>query len=155
MDLRPYRREDKPALVKLFGDPLVMQYSSNGAPLKARDAERLFAKIFEIYKSDPQFHIWAIEESGAYVGHAELKRRQGRSEYELVYFLSPDVWGRGVGSGVVDGLLEEARTLRLPFVIATVDDRNERSLAILRRRGFAADNGLSQELGAPAYRLQL
>ncbi|MBV9270464.1 MAG: GNAT family N-acetyltransferase, partial [Candidatus Eremiobacteraeota bacterium] len=78
-----------------------------------------------------------------------------RAEYELVYFLAREVWGHGLGGRVVDRLLEEARAFELPFVIATVDERNAASLAILRRRLFVFDEWLTKELDAPAYRLDL
>ncbi|MBV9270904.1 MAG: GNAT family N-acetyltransferase [Candidatus Eremiobacteraeota bacterium] len=155
MQLRAYLPADKGAMVRLFGDPLVMRFASTGAPLKRRHAELLFDKIFEVYRSDPQFHVWAVEENGAYVGHAELKRRSGRAEYELVYFLAREVWRHGLGGRVVDRLLEEARAYELPFVIATVDERNAASLAILRRRLFVFDERLTKELDAPAYRRDL
>ena len=153
--LRAYERSDEAAMFGLFADPLVMRYVGNGEALDGAGVASLLEKILDIYRTDPQFHVWAIEDDGGYVGHAELKRRRGRSEYELIYFLRAAAWGRGLGSRVVDRLLEEARALQLPFVVATVDPRNGASIAILERRGFTPDAQLSEELGAQAYRLEL
>ena len=155
MCLRRYTRDDLPAFVELFGDPGVMRYVGDGAWLDEARARRLFERVFELYATDPEFHLWAIDDGGGYAGHAELKRRTGRSEYELIYFLARDRWGRGLGGKVVDALLAFARERRLPFVIATVDDANTASRRILERRGFVPDAGLSEELAAPAYRLDL
>jgi RimJ/RimL family protein N-acetyltransferase len=153
--LRHYARDDLPAFVALFGDPDVMRYVGDGVPLDEAGAQRLFGRVFELYATDPQFHVWAIEDGGGYAGHAELKRRTGRSEYELIYFLARDRWGRGLGGEVVEALLAFARERRLPFVIATVDDANAASRRILERRGFVPDAALSESLAAPAYRLDL
>ncbi|MDB5071932.1 MAG: N-acetyltransferase [Candidatus Eremiobacteraeota bacterium] len=155
MRLRRYEHDDFPAFAKLFGDADVMRYVGDGVPLDDAGAQRLFERVFELYATDPEFHVWAIEEAGGYAGHAELKRRTGRSEYELIYFLARDRWGRGLGGEVVDALLAFAHEQRLPFVIATVDDANAASRRILERRGFLADAALSEGFAAPAYRLGL
>jgi RimJ/RimL family protein N-acetyltransferase len=155
MRLRRYVRKDFPAFESLFGDPDVMRYVGDGVPLDETGARRLFERIFELYATDPEFHVWAIDERGSYAGHAELKRRTGRSEYELIYFLARDRWGRGLGGEVVDALLAFARERRLPSVIATVDDANAASRRILERRGFVPDAALGEALAAPAYRLNL
>lgn len=153
--LRPYARADLAGFGALLGDPEVMRYVSDGVPLAPEAARALFDKAFVLYATDPSFHIWAVDEDGAYAGHAELKRRPGRAEYELIYFLARDRWGRGLGGRVVDAILAVARAERLPFVIATVDAENAASLRLLEKRGFRADAGLSAEFGCPALRLDL
>lgn len=155
MHLRPYEPGDEAAMLDVFADPLVMRYAGDGDALDRPGIASLLQKILDIYRSDPEFHVWAVEEEGGYAGHAELKRRRGRSEYELVYFLRASLWGRGLGGRVVDRLLHEARALELQSVIATVDPRNAASIAILRRRGFIPDARLTAELNAQAFRLSL
>ena len=118
-------------------------------------ASAMLDKIQKKYRTDPSFHIWAIEEAGRYAGHAELKRRTGRVEYELVYMLRKDSWGRSLGGRVVDALIAEAKDRDIPFVIATVHPENAASIAILRRRGFALDEALTRELDVTAYRREL
>lgn len=120
--------------------------------LDAVEASALLEKVLRIYETDPTFFVWAVNEDGEYAGHAELKRRKGRTEYELVYVLQKKRWGRGLGSCVVDLLLEQARKRDISFVIATVNPQNVASLAILKKRGFFADDGLTRELGCAAYR---
>jgi len=153
--LRLYASPDRRAFRALFGDPEVMRYACDGMAIDRVAADALFDKILRLPESDPAFYVWAVVESGEYAGHAELKRRAGRSEYELVYFLQRTRWGRGLGGRVVDLLLTEARRLALPFVITTVDRRNAASLRILSRRGFGIDLPLSRELNADCYRLDL
>lgn len=153
--LRPYAQSDLEPFAALFGDAEVMRYVGDGRPLERDAAAQLLAKVLEIYQSDPAFFVWAIEESGEYAGHAELKRRKGREEYELIYFLQRKRWGRSLGGQVVDMLLAEARRRAIPLVIATVEAENVASGAILARRGFERDAALSTQLECAAYRLQL
>lgn len=153
--LRPYTPDDIFSFVELFGDADVMRYVGDGRPLSRAEASALFERIFDIYKTDPSFYIWAIDCEDGYAGHAELKRRAGRTEYELIYVMQRKRWGRGLGGCVVDRLLGEARAKRIPFVIATVDAENAASIAILRRRGFVRDDGISAALKTSAYRRQI
>jgi len=132
-----------------------MRYVGNGKPMEPSAAFGMLDKIFNTYSTDPSFFIWAVQENGEYAGHAELKRRPGRSEYELIYFLQRSRWGRSLGGSVVDLLIREARARSIPFVVATVAPENAASIAILRRRGFEEDPNLSTELGSTAYRLLL
>lgn len=132
-----------------------MRYVGEGKPLDRESALSLFQNIFKAYGEDPAFFVWAVIEDGEYVGHAELKRRRGRDEYELIYILHRSRWGQSLGGQLTDLLLSEARKRHLPFVIATVNDRNAASLAILKRRDFVVDERLSAELACAAYRLDL
>lgn len=155
VSLRRYTQADRDALGALFSDPQVMRYVGDGRPMEREAAAAGIDKILSIYETDPAFFLWVVQENGEYAGHAELKRRKGRSEYELIYVLHKSRWGRGIGSSVVDLLLDEARLRAIPFVIATVAPENAASIAILRRRGFVDDAELSAQLDCQAYRLQL
>ena len=132
-----------------------MRFVGDGTTLTKASADEMLERIFEKYRTDPAFFIWAVEAAGEYAGHAELKRRAGRSEYELIYILQRRRWGHGLDGLVVDLLLTEARHRRVPFVIATVDPGNAASIKILERRGFVTDDKLSAELLCKAYRLEL
>lgn len=153
--LRRYERSDLDDFIALFGDSEVMRYVGDGKPLCASAAAELFAKIFDIYRNDRAFFVWAVREGDRYAGHAELKRRKGRSEYEIVYMLQRSRWGRSLGGVVVGLLVSEARKHRIPFIIATVNPQNSASLAILTRLGFMRDAELSASLCSDTYRLDL
>jgi RimJ/RimL family protein N-acetyltransferase len=151
--VRKYTLADRDQFAELFGDHEVMRYVGDGVALTTDSAKELFERAFEIYRTDPSFFIWAVDVDGEYAGHAELKRRAGRSDYELAYILQRRRWGRGLGGLVVDLLLKEARDRRLAYVIATVHPNNAASIAILARRGFELDETMSAELACNAYRL--
>jgi ribosomal-protein-alanine N-acetyltransferase len=151
--LRPYIEQDREPLRKLFANPEVMRFVGNGRPIveKPDMIDRIFAK----YQADRSFFVWAIEENGEYAGHADLKRRAGRPEYELIYILETRRWGRGLGGAVADLIVAEAMAREMPFIIATVHADNEPSLSILKKRGFAYDARLSAELDTVALKLEL
>jgi transcriptional regulator len=153
--LRAYTAADRSEVRNLLMDADVMRFVGEGRPMEESAASAMLDKIQKKYRTDPSFHIWAIEEAGRYAGHAELKRRTGRLEYELVYMLRKDSWGRSLGGRVVDALIAEAKDRDIPFVIATVHPENAASIAILRRRGFALDEALTRELDVTAYRREL
>jgi RimJ/RimL family protein N-acetyltransferase len=153
--LRRYLPDDRKALGDLAADPETMRFVGDGEPQSFEGKPHLLDRIFEKYRTDPRFHVWAVEEDGEYAGHAELKCREGRDEFELIYILERKRWGRGLGGIVADLILDEARLYKLPFVIATVYEANLASIAILRRRGFVPDAELSRELDTYALRLQL
>ena len=153
--LRRYALADRQAVVDLFTDAEVVRYVGEGVPLEPAAANQLMDKILDIYESDPSFFVWAVQEGDEYAGHAELKRRRGRTEYEIVYLVQRVRWGRSLGGKIVDLLIEEGRRRSIPFVIATVYPENLASIAILTRRGFERDVELSKELDCHAYRLNL
>lgn len=132
-----------------------MRYVGLGRPLTEEQARADFEKNFDTATSDPAHFIAVVDEEGEYAGHCEIFRRQGRTEWEINYFLQRKRWGQSLGGQVVDLLLREAQKRALPFVVATVDERNVASLAILRRRGFIRDEALSASLGMNTLRLNL
>lgn len=81
--LRRYRPEDETGASALFCDPEVMRYVGDGRALTASEASDLFQRIFAKYATDPAFHIWAVDVDDRFAGHAELKRRDGRTEYAV------------------------------------------------------------------------
>jgi RimJ/RimL family protein N-acetyltransferase len=154
--LRQYERSDGPDFAALLVDARVMRYIGDGKPFDGQRASRAIEdEVFAKCEGDPSLYIRTVRVGEQYAGHAELFRRSARSEYEMLYLLLPQFWGRGIGSCVVDLLLNEARTRNLPSVIATVHPENAASIAILARRGFTSDAQLTADLGLTAYRLDL
>ena len=152
--LRPYRRDDLIAQTALFGDPEVMRFVGDGKPVPAADGGRLFARIFEVYASDPTFHIWAVDIAGAYAGHAELKRRAGHADYEIIYLLARPYWGKGYGSRVASDVLAFGfDRSELSHIIATVYEANTVSRRLLEALGFRPDERVSREYDALGYLL--
>ncbi len=131
-----------------------MRYVGDEVPLDEAEARRLFALVFEIVATDPAFHIWAIEVDGAYAGHAELKRRRGKEDHELIYYLAKPYWGRGHGKRVAAEIVAFGlEACGLPHVIATVHEANAASRHIVESLGFHEDARISREYSPLGYLL--
>lgn len=140
--LRHYLAEDKACLIKLFTDKAVMKHVGEGVFTEAQ-AEKWWKKLFEqLY---PQgYNIWAIftKEDSRYVGHAGIYQRPTRKEdWEFVYFLSRDAWGKGYATEVARKIIEYGfDELNLPEVFATVDDEHSASIRVLEKAGMKFKN---------------
>lgn len=135
--LRPHSPTDRLSSVNLFTDPEVGRGGSDGA-LSWRAAETLFRCTFGV--EQPGDHdVWAVctKHDGVYVGSAELKPRGGDREYEVVYVLGKQHWGRGYGTELGRLLLGHCfDTLGLDRVRAVVDPDNDIALRVVERLGF-------------------
>jgi len=54
----------------------------------------------------------------------------------IAYVLFPSSWGMGFASEAVAALVDELRRHSIARLVATVDTRNSRSIAVLERQGF-------------------
>lgn len=136
--LKLWTPSDREDWRRLGNDPRVAQYMGDGR-VDPVVTERLFEKILELDCTEGGrfLGLWAVWEGDRLVGHAELKRTEntGRGEVEVVYMLAPEVWGRGLGTELVQALLAVARE-HAQDVIATVHPDNGGSLKVLERVGF-------------------
>ena len=55
---------------------------------------------------------------------------------EVTYFIAPDHTGRGIGTAVLNRLIEEAAARGVDSLVASISSRNEQSLAFHRKNGF-------------------
>ena len=136
--LKFYVATDKADLVALFTDAAVMKHVGEGVLTKAQ-AEIWWQKLFE--KLYPQgFKIWAIftKEDSSYIGHAGIYPRQTKMEdWEFVYFLCRDAWGKGFATEIARRIIEYSfEELNLPEVFATVDDDHSASIRVLEKAGM-------------------
>ncbi len=131
----PYVPTDEERFVALFGDPEVMRWVGDGPQPEAANRS-LFGRVFDVY-AKRRFDVWGIWLDGEYVGHAEIKPSPTQPGHEIVYALARAVWGRRLGTEVVEALVGYGfSTLGLTEVYATVAAPNAASLAVLSRAGF-------------------
>jgi RimJ/RimL family protein N-acetyltransferase len=145
--LQPYVPADEARFVALFGDPRVSVWMGNG-PSTAEEYSALFKRIFSKVYAENLFDVWAVREQGRYVGHAEIKWTDAASGHEIIYALSHDVWGRGLGTEVAEALIRYGfDVLGLSEVHATVAAENTASMALLIRIGFVHARDIQQQAG--------
>ena len=62
------------------------------------------------------------------------------------YVVSPRWWGRGIGREAVAAVIARLRSRGVRTFIATVDERNRRSIGLLERLGFRREGGEPRDL---------
>jgi len=135
---RYYEEKDKADFINLFTDAEVMKYVGDGMLTEAQ-AEAFWQKLFE--KLYPQgFNIRAVfeKEKSKYIGHAGIYPRLTKKEdWEFVYFLNRDSWGKGYATEIARRIIEYSfEELNLPKVYATVDDEHSTSIRVLEKAGM-------------------
>jgi RimJ/RimL family protein N-acetyltransferase len=135
--LRRYEQSDLDSCVALFTDPDCMTYVGDGV-VSPEVATRVFSTCFKIYE-EGRFAIWGVFDiqTGAYIGHAELKPRKEPDEVEIVYILKKERWGQGYATEIARLIVDHGFTrYGLPRVFATVDYENLPSHHVLEKVGM-------------------
>lgn len=139
--IRPWRREDAPALQALADHIDVARWMSGFPhPYTRNDAEEWTAKA--ALQHPPQF--FAIEVDGVIVGGAGLEPRDGSHKGVVIlgYWLGRAYWGRGIANAVVSMLVEHAFSSGFRRVEAHVFAPNAASLRVLEKCGFTLEGRL-------------
>jgi len=150
---RPYETADRESLVALFTDPEIMKFVGDGVQAEDRAREG-FGRIFTHVYGPRAFDLWALvsKEDGAFVGHAELKPRRDAlaraGDFEIIYVLRRESWGRGLATEAGRGILEYGfGAPRLPRIHATVDAANVPSVRVLTKLGMLYEAEFEDEFG--------
>jgi RimJ/RimL family protein N-acetyltransferase len=136
LTLRENEPRDFDAIVALVTDPEVMRFVGDGVMTEER-GRQICAKIPELYARGA-WGIWTIEEraTGEFLGTAEIKPRENE-DWEIVYVLRRDAWGRGYATEVASALVRFGlERLGLPRVVATVIPENSASVHVLEKIGM-------------------
>lgn len=136
--LKLYTEKDKTDLINLFTDSEVMKHVGDGV-MTEEQAEVWWEKLFN--KFYPQgINIWAVfaKENSGYIGHAGIYPRPTKKEdWEFVYFLCREAWGKGYATEIAQRIIEYGfEDLNLPEVFATVDDDHSASIRVLEKAGM-------------------
>lgn len=135
LTLRANQRNDADALARLWSDPDVTRFS--GGP---RSYEQVRALV-EGGAAGAGEHRWTVVDakSGEVYGEVGLVHKvvENRPETELIYYLFPNAWGRGVATEAAGRALEFAeKELGLQRLIALVDPANEASRRVAVKLRF-------------------
>lgn len=127
-------------LVALHLDPDVSRYL--GGVRTAEATQAYLAAATEHWKRHG-FGLWALRtRDGAFAGRAGIRRAlvEGVAEFEILYTLKRDCWGRGLASEIVSALIEIARTeLKSPSLVALIVVGNDASCRVIGKAGFSRE----------------
>ncbi|WAZ19748.1 GNAT family N-acetyltransferase [Streptomyces cinnabarinus] len=149
--LEPYTPDDEEDFVALFQDRRVSQWMGDGPATEAED-RALFGRIFTKVYAQELFDVWAVRRDGRLIGHAEIKPTDMAQGHEIVYALTPEVWGSGLGRELARAIVAHGfETLGLTEVHATVAASNSASLALLERIGFEHVRDVTEDDGSTTH----
>ena len=140
---------DRDALVSLLTDADVMKNVGEGVDSQEK-ANEMFNRIFTSVYETSAFDIWSVftRENSQYVAHAEIKPRKGTNDWEIIYILKKEHWGKGYATEIARALVEYGfEERKLSSVIATVDTENKNSIHVLEKIGMSLDRTERDERG--------
>ena len=145
--IRPFQMTDASAVIALMADPEFMRWSVDGT-LNPDQAKAKLNRYIDLQEAR-QFSKWAVlaKDDGSLVGYCGfgLIPVAGRLEPELGYRLRHDVRGRGLATEAARGVVTDAFVrLKMQFVQAFVDPKNNASLRVLDKLGMVYQRQIMQ-----------
>jgi len=136
--VRRWRAADEPLVLALYGDRRVVRWVDDGQALSASEAAQWMEVTCNNYRKRG-YGMFAVEDRhrAPPIGFGGLVHPGDQVDAEVKYALSPDVWGRGLATEFVQGLLGYGhRVHHLSRVIASVAAENVASQRVLLKSGF-------------------
>ncbi|QZY16749.1 GNAT family N-acetyltransferase [Streptomyces decoyicus] len=140
VELRVPTEEDAMNWHRVFNDPDVMEFHG-GVPAELSVYEELAARQRR-HHAELGFCLFTLLDpaDGAVIGFTGAQpwpRDWGPvGEIEIGWRLGRAYWGKGYATAAARTALEAVRTAGVRHVVAMVDARNERSIAVTRRLGM-------------------
>ncbi|MFI0788306.1 GNAT family N-acetyltransferase [Streptomyces lydicus] len=140
VELRVPTDEDALNWHRVFNDPEVMKFHG-GSPAELSVYEELTARQRR-HHAELGFCLYTLLDpaDGAVIGFTGAQpwpREWGPAgEIEIGWRLGRAYWGRGYATAAAEAALASVRAAGVRHVVAVVDTRNERSIAVTRRLGM-------------------
>ncbi len=144
--IRPASEADLPALTDIYNASVTgTDFTGHLAPLTLDERRPWWAA-----HQDPRYPILVAEAGGEVLGFASLSRWYDTPVYahtaESSLYLAPGAQGRGLGTTLMRGLLDEARRLGHHVVLSRIWSENLPSIAMCRKCGYETV-GTQREIG--------
>ena len=131
--VRPVVESDAVDAMPVFGDPEVRKYT--GGAYTAEEMPAVVARMLERQARGELLLQPVVEKAtGAVVGASGLQRLAGGPDIEIGWMLARPVWGKGYATEMSRAVLRYGlEELKLPRIVATIDPRNQASIAVANR----------------------
>jgi ribosomal-protein-alanine N-acetyltransferase len=153
---RRIRDGDLPYIILVDTDPEIQKTVYRTLSTRAESEARLQRWLIE--EREAQLGFWIFSLNGEDIGHGGLFRSSRvQGEVELGYALRPAFWGKGFATEMAHALIDVARKLALPRLIAMTYPGNLTSQRVLDKCDFSPDDDYVSPLGeaSPRYLLNL
>lgn len=154
--LEPLSDANADAIVVLASTPEVMRYIGDGSVWPRARAEEVVRASLEHWRRHGfGWRVATIRETGASVGLAALNFAGEGSgvdtdEYEIGWWLAPEVWRRGIGREIGLAVRDEAfAQLGAPSVVARIQAANQASSALASTLGLSTESQSYGRSGEP------
>lgn len=149
--VRRIETADVDAMFEVYGDRDAMKYVGDGQPI-AYDACVEWVAVTHRNYDKYGYGMFAIvlKSTGSVIGFIGIVHPGGQPEPEVKYALRREVWGQGVATEAVTGLISWGQaTFGLARIIATIDPENAASRRVLQKAGLHVVETRIDEDGAP------
>ncbi len=133
--LRPFARQDIPALLAIYGDKETNTYLPWFPIQSLEQARDLFIQRYENAYRQPQGYRYAIclKEDNVPIGYVHVSMEEG---HDFGYALRKEFWHRGIVSEAGRAVIEQLKQDGFAYITATHDVRNPRSGGVMKRLGM-------------------
>ncbi|MFJ3722064.1 GNAT family N-acetyltransferase [Streptomyces sp. NPDC090045] len=159
VQLRVPTDEDAHAWHAAFADPDVMEFLGGPAELSAY--EELSARQ-RMHDAQLGYCLWTLlDGEGAVIGFTGAQPWPAEKswgpvgEIEIGWRLGRSAWGQGYAYAAALATLDRVRAAGVPYVVAMIDARNARSVAVAERIGMELAEEFTTPAGNPARRYEL
>lgn len=131
LSIRSYRREDRDFSVSLWCD------GENGAYMNTplfQNLDETYLSFFDEMEDEPDGYYLIVEQNGEPVGTCCMFPEE--ESWDIGYCIRKDLWRKGLGSELIEGLIAYIRKAGGRAVTAEVADRNAASKGLLQKYGF-------------------
>jgi RimJ/RimL family protein N-acetyltransferase len=131
--LEPLTVAHAPAMFEVLRDPLIYTYLDFGPPPSLEHLQRVYATLERRVSPDgnEQWLNWIVVRDGAPIGLVQATI--SANGCEVAYLLGSAHWGHGYAFETMTAMLAHLGEQRF---FANVDEKNERSIRLLRRLGI-------------------
>jgi RimJ/RimL family protein N-acetyltransferase len=130
------------ALVAINAEPAAVEFLNDGIPYTPEETRRQSDR-FATHWTTYGFGLWAVEHGDQTLGFTGVSHPMWfpayAAEVEIGWRLHPSAWGHGYATEAARAALTASTHLHLDRIIAIIDTRNTRSIAVATRLGMSPE----------------